>query len=281
MSDIIANIGSSILQHGKYNDRIYLMKLSNQDFPDIIDDLEKLASTKNYSKIFAKVPGYARREFEKNGYMVEASIPQFYNGHEDVYFMGKFFYGSRRIDEKIEEINEILKNARSYAHNEKKSETISDLPHDFIFKICDISDAYQVSELYSKVFKTYPFPIHDPSYIMKTMNENFIYFCIRRNNMIVALSSSEMDIAAQNVEMTDFATLPEYRGNGFAIYLLYKMEEEMRKKQMKTVYTISRAVSHGINIIFAKMGYKYGGTLLNNTNISGNLESMNVWYKSL
>jgi hypothetical protein len=29
------------------------------------------------------------------------------------------------------------------------------------------------------------------------------------------------------------------------------------------------------------MGYLFAGTLTNNTNISGKIESMNVWYKSL
>jgi putative beta-lysine N-acetyltransferase len=90
-----------------------------------------------------------------------------------------------------------------------------------------------------------------------------------------------MDSDAQNVEMTDFATLPEYEGNGLAIYLLHNMENEMRNRKIKTAYTISRAVSYGINIIFAKMGYEYCGTLIKNTNISGNFESMNVWYKFL
>jgi hypothetical protein len=36
-----------------------------------------------------------------------------------------------------------------------------------------------------------------------------------------------------------------------------------------------------MNITFAKLGYRYGGRLINNTNISGSIESMNVWYKSL
>jgi hypothetical protein len=36
-----------------------------------------------------------------------------------------------------------------------------------------------------------------------------------------------------------------------------------------------------MNITFAKNGYEYAGTLKNNTNISGNIESMNVWYKHL
>jgi len=36
-----------------------------------------------------------------------------------------------------------------------------------------------------------------------------------------------------------------------------------------------------MNITFRKAGYEFGGRLKNNTNISGNIEGMNVWYKSL
>ncbi|MFH1725408.1 MAG: putative beta-lysine N-acetyltransferase, partial [Elusimicrobiota bacterium] len=45
--------------------------------------------------------------------------------------------------------------------------------------------------------------------------------------------------------------------------------------------TIARAVSFGMNIAFARVGYSFGGTLWNNTNISGNIESMNIWHKRL
>jgi hypothetical protein len=36
-----------------------------------------------------------------------------------------------------------------------------------------------------------------------------------------------------------------------------------------------------MNITFAKQRYALAGTLINNTDISGSLESMNVWYKPL
>lgn len=45
--------------------------------------------------------------------------------------------------------------------------------------------------------------------------------------------------------------------------------EEMRAAEMKTAFTIARA------------GYAWGGTLVNNTNICGGFESMNVWYRAL
>ena len=55
----------------------------------------------------------------------------------------------------------------------------------------------------------------------------------------------------------------------------------MKRQGMHTAYTIARSLSAGMNITFAKLGYVFAGTLTNNTNISGKIESMNVWYKLL
>jgi putative beta-lysine N-acetyltransferase len=102
----------------------------------------------------------------------------------------------------------------------------------------------------------------------------------RSTEKIVAVSSAEIDAEAKNVEMTDFATLYDYRGNGLAGALLARMEAEMSAMGIKKAYTIARALSAGVNILFARAGYEYAGTLINNTNICGQIESMNVWHKS-
>ncbi len=138
----------------------------------------------------------------------------------------------------------------------------------------------KMAEIYRRVFATYPFPIHDPEYLQSTMHGATVYFGVWKDGKIAALSSAEMDPRSGSVEMTDFATLPEYRGNGLALFLLQKMEEEMKSRGIRSLYTIARAYSFGMNITFARNGYRFGGTLTNNTNICGNLESMNVWYKS-
>ena len=123
--------------------------------------------------------------------------------------------------------------------------------------------------------------IFDGNYILKTMNKNINYFGIFENEKLVALASSEMDLVNLNTEMTDFATLHEYRGNNFSFHLLKEMEKDAKAKGIKTAYTIARAKSTGINMTFTKMDYEFGGTLINNTNICGNIETMNVWYKTL
>ncbi len=98
---------------------------------------------------------------------------------------------------------------------------------------------------------------------------------------MVALSSAEIDYKSASVEMTDFATLPSWRGKGLAAYLLAMMERFCQAEELKTAYTIARAVSPAINITFSRSGYQWCGRLKNNTQISGCIESMNVWYKKL
>lgn len=142
-------------------------------------------------------------------------------------------------------------------------------------------DADEISAVYKRVFKSYPFPIHDPNYIRKTMRDRIRYFGIRDQGELLALSSAEMDLVAKNAEMTDFATLPEARGKKSAFHLLRAMEGEMKHLGIKTLYTIARLTSLPMNKTFLKQGYTYSGTLINNTNIAGSIESMNVLYKHI
>lgn len=277
MYDVIETIGSSSIQHGKYNNRIYLMKLSEKDFPEILSHMDDLACEKGYSKIFAKIPDWGKDKFIEAGYKVEAYIPKFYNLGADACFMGKFYSDRRASCENIDEINNTVELSQSRAGEY----VCPDLPYEYVFSQCDEYDAEEISQVYKEVFKTYPFPIFDPQYIIKTMKGNVSYFCIKERGKIIALSSSEMCESHENVEMTDFATLEKYRGKGLSAFLLFKMEEAMHIKGFKTAYTIARSLSPSMNITFSKLNYRYAGTLINNTNISGGFESMNVWYKKL
>ncbi|HYQ58419.1 MAG TPA: GNAT family N-acetyltransferase, partial [Draconibacterium sp.] len=96
-----------------------------------------------------------------------------------------------------------------------------------------------------------------------------------------ALASAEVDEKGKNAEMTDFATLPQYRGKNFSVLLLAEIEKAMKKQDFSTLYTIARLNSIGMNKTFLKMNYCYSGTLIKNTHIAGKLESMNVLYKHI
>ena len=95
MSDRIITFGGSLIQHGKDNDRVYLMHLSTDDMPHILTHIDGLADEHGYSKIFAKVPAAVEKLFCRNGYITEALIPQFFHQNEDGCFMGKYLLAQR------------------------------------------------------------------------------------------------------------------------------------------------------------------------------------------
>lgn len=278
MFDKVEKLNTATIQHGKANNRVYLMKIGTEPVSSLIKQIEKLAEENSYSKLFCKVPEKHVNDFKQNNFHQEAYIPQFYNGRETVFFMSKFLDKNRKVltAEEIKSINKIIT-----LSNSKKGSYTPFTPPDFDIRILQEDDISSLIQVYSTVFASYPFPIFQPDYILNTMKKNIVYFGAFTGGKLISASSAEMDSESSSVEMTDFATLPEYRGNGLAVVLLNIMEKEMIKRDIKTAYTIARALSAGMNITFAKMNYTFTGTLVHNTNISGSIESMNIWFKNL
>ena len=277
MSDIIHKLGFSVIQHGPYNKRIYLMKPDDRDMPGILPALDRLAEEKGYEKILVKIPAYARHAFEEGGYGEEALIPNFFGGQDDALFMAKYLSSERRWIKDQHRIDEIL----SLAHTWKQDKATRPDGHPARARSCTPADAEEMSHVYKEVFETYPFPIFDPPYLIRSMKNHVSYFCLSKANRIVALAAAEAEPENRSVEMTDFATRSQHRGRGLANCLLEEMGRSMTRQGMIIAFSIARALSPAMNIVFAKNGYTYAGTLGNNTNIAGRIESMNVWYKSL
>ncbi len=277
MNDSLEIFGRSLIHHGPYNDRAYLMKLHEEDCGEIVQSLDMLASSRGYSKIFAKVPSSVRERFVAGGYVQEAKIPGFYPGGDDACFMGKYFTASRAREQQPQLVKDVLDAAGAAA----EVPTLTPLPQGFTVRLAVEDDGDEMAKIYREVFASYPFPVHDPAFLRAAMRDSTMFFGIWNGAKIAALSSAEMDFHSASAEMTDFATPPAYRGNGFALCLLRQMEDAVKGRGIRSLFTIARAYSFGMNITFARNGYLYGGTLTNNTNISGSLESMNVWYKIL
>ncbi|MBN1480781.1 putative beta-lysine N-acetyltransferase [candidate division KSB1 bacterium] len=274
--DKVEKIGASLIQHGKLNDRIYLMRLSEREVLDLPSKLINLAKEKKYTKIFAKVPSPAVQHFQKYDFFKEAYVPNFFHGKTGLYFLAKYIDPNRAeipLNDRLEihKIIQLTKTKRDAPDNiEQENVAVRQL---------DDSDITILTQLFKSVFKTYPFPIFDGDYIKETMTKNTRYFGAFDGEKLVAAASADIDFAEKNVEMTDFAVTPAFRTNNLALLLLQYMEDEMRKLDLNMLYTIARALSPAMNITFAKAGYYFAGTLKNNTNIGGKIESMNVWYK--
>ncbi len=277
--DCIETIGQgAVIQHGTQSDRIYLMNKGSLSADKLLQKLDTLAQQQGYAKIFAKVSLAELPEFLHEGYQLEAFVQNFYQGEDDLFMVCRYHSPDRSSEPLSRQYDEILSLARS-----RCDQSLSKGAQDnsaYNIRLCQPSDADEMAKVYQTVFPSYPFPIQNAAYLQETMASHIDYYCVIQDGRIVALSSAEIDYDDKNAEMTDFATLPDWRGKALASLLLTKMEEQTFAKGIRTLYTIARAISPGMNITFARAGYRFGGRLRNNTQISGQIESMNVWYKT-
>jgi len=275
--DTIQTIRGSMIQHGPHNDRIYLMRLAPGNDRSLIHELERLARQNRYGKIFAKIPADAWPTFEESDFQIEAVIPGLFNGKIDGFFIAKYCHAARQRDLDPANSDRTRQWAQAGSKNLKSYDN-REFPE---ITSCALSDAPEMSAFYKEVFRTYPFPIDDPTYLQQMINQGVPYYAIRNAGRIAALAATEIDWDHENAEMTDFATLPNWRGHGYAGLLLDHMEHQATKSGLKTVYTIARAASRGMNHVFQNRGYTYSGLLKNNSQICGAIQSMTIWYKHL
>lgn len=277
--DKITDLCGAVIQHGPLSDRIYMMSLGAADPLAVINGLHLLAEQNNYSKLFAKVPADIATHFLDSGFMEEARVPGMYKNSQDVLFMGKFLHpdrGRMADREKINHVLHVCETKKDLGHGKSSSK--------FSLRILREANCREMAEIYRRVFKSYPFPITDPEYLLETMRSHVVYAGVFREEKLIALASAEIDTAEGHAELTDFATLSDHQGSrlsGHLLEFLLGHLQEHPELNIQTGYTIARAVSYGMNITFARSGFSFGGTLINNTNISGSMESMNVWYKKL
>ncbi|MDY0061109.1 MAG: putative beta-lysine N-acetyltransferase [Myxococcota bacterium] len=277
-TDTVQKRGKSLIQHGKNSDRVYLIKVHQADLPELLHEVAGLVDKHGYSKVFAKIPGDAAEEFLARGYQIEAFIPRFYNQRTAALFFARYPDPARaETGAAAAEIARVVKIARA----RRQKGLVFLPPAGFTLRTLEVADAEAAAAVYRTVFATYPFPIHDPAYLRQTMASHVVYFGCFHEGRLVAVSSAELDVEGENGEMTDFATLPEFRGRRLACVLLQRMEAEMARRNIRMLYTIARALSPGMNITFALCGYTFAGTLRNNTQIAGAIESMNVWFRRL
>jgi putative beta-lysine N-acetyltransferase len=271
--DRTERIDGALVQHGHCSDRVYLLKPS----PDAIADialLERLAAEHGYSKLFAKTTGAVTRVFLDAGFGVEAHIPSGVSG-EEISFCTRFLTANRAAERFPEAVEAALTPPIRSRSARSAAPTVN-------VQALGLQDVPDLVELYSHVFASYPFPIDDPAFLHHSVLEGTLFVGVRDDTgRLIAAASAELCNETLTCELTDFATHPDSRGAGLASALLTGLETAVTAQGMRVAYTIARATSASMNSVFARRDYTYAGTLVNNTHISGRIESMNVWYRTL
>lgn len=259
----------------EYNSRIKLFHYNKMHAEKIVHHLDELADESDIGKVIV----YAEPEdlclFEELGFKQEGEISGFFDG-DPACLLSKFVHPKRSVAKDEEEKNKIIQ----IAENIDSLEGAPTLESSFQTQRAREEDASQLCDLYKTVFKTYPTPIFEEEYVKKCMNNDVYFTVVKHDDQIVSAASADVLPQFNSAEITDCATYPEYRGKGLLSSIIFDLENQIRG-QVGSLFSLTRAVSTGMNVAISKLGYEYKGRLVQNSQINGRFEDMNIWVKSL
>lgn len=208
-----------------------------------------------------------------NGFNVEGVIPGYFNG-SDSHFLAAYTKKKRSLSSTLSLERQILKEILSRPRVWEKS-----LPAGFTLRPAGAEDCQPMSRLFSKVFTSYPSPVFEPEYLKQSIKKGNIFMVIYSGHKLASVAAAEIQTEYSRTEMTNCATDPRFRGRGLSTALILGLEKKCRSSNINCLYSLARASSYGMNLVFHRLGYSFGGTLINNCHIGGRYENMNVWVK--
>ncbi len=256
------------------NNRVKVKSYLCWNFNAFNDYLEYIAATNNLSKTIIIAPESDWQQLFFLGYSLEAINPWFFQGKPG-FHLSRFLTPERNTANFMREEDANLKQAL------RANQSLKSLSTGYQIRTADKNDIPGLIKLFSKVFKSYPTPLNNQVYLEKKLSDGTVFKIVKYEQEIVSAASLDIDSRTKSAELTDCATLPDFRGQGLMSHLITNLEAEAVRLGLFTVYTIARALSVGINTVFARHGYKYGGRFINNCDICGKFEDMNLWSKKL
>jgi len=124
-------------------------------------------------------------------------------------------------------------------------------------------------------------PLVHPSYLESVFQKETLFVVCTKEEQIVSAASAEIYPQHCAAELTDCATRPDIRGKGIMSHILGFLEGELERRKYICAYTMARSRSFGMNKVFHGLQYEFAGRLINNCDIFGCYENMNIWVKKL
>jgi len=221
-------------------------------------------------KVILKVRPQDVAFFKNKGFQEEAFIAGYFSG-VDMHFLVRYLTDERSHSSRVADEDAITQAVMLVAP------AVASITTDV--KFAGPNDAEDLARLYREAFRVYPTPVYDPMHVRKTMDEGTVYVFVREGQKIISAASAEINANYQNAELTDCATAEGYEGKGYMRALLTALDNHLKRRNIRCLYTIARSASFGMNKVFHQLGYTFGGRMTNNCMIYSGLEDMNVWYK--
>lgn len=260
-----------------YNRRLKVLDYQVEDYRAFADKLGFLADANRFDKIWILARPKDWERFVRLGYMLEGTLRYALRG-KTAYMVSQFRSNRRlrspELRKEIDLLDRIL--ARDLRQAPRR------LPAGYALDFAREEDLDGILALYRRVFETYPSPLTHREYLIDVLHRGSVFRVVRNpKGEVAAVASAELSPEHLSAELTDCATHPSERGRGLMSVILKALEQDLRRLGYKCAYTLARAPSFGMNAAFHALGYEFNGRMINNCDIYGGFEDMNLWSKDL
>ncbi|MFZ5644313.1 MAG: putative beta-lysine N-acetyltransferase [Bacillota bacterium] len=269
-----SNRGHSVqVRIENYSRRLWVTGYETDGIESLSDFLIDLARDKNVEKIIFPVRVGDSASLLENGFLSEGSVNAYFKG-EDSLFLAAYPSPRRALSLTYASEQRMLKEILQREQGRSKN-----LPEGIIVRRATTSDASKISKLFRKVFTSYPTPVYDPHYLKLCIESDDIFLVAEQGDKLAGVAAAELNRQNLRAELSDCATAPDFRGKGLNTLLLAQLEKICLSQNINCLFSLARASSYGMNLVLHRLGYEYGGTLINNCHIGGRYENMNIWVR--
>lgn len=210
---------------------------------------------------------------ETAGFAEEGRMEGFYAGTRDCHVMGAYPDPSRAELASPEEVARVEAILEKVGPARVRAEVSTER--------AGVADAEALAELLGETFAQYPTPSDDPEYVAEAIQSGVPFRMVRVDGEVVACASADLVREALTAELTDCATRPDQRGNGYMQAILTDLMNDLRELEYPTAFTLARARIPGMNIAFQRLGFDLCGTMPQSCRIGEGIEDMNIWSRPL
>ncbi len=258
------------------NQRIRVLGYLANRMDALVNYLNELAGTQPVGKIIIYAFNTDWKELLALGFHIEGVMSGYYRG-DPAYCMSSFIQRDRARSDRVFDEDLILRQIVKHGvkiHGKRNTK--------YTIRRAERRDINDIKDIFLKTFATYPSPIENRAYLEGLISrDEYVILVAEHGGEIAGIVSADIDSEHLCAEITDCVVCPEHRGNGVIGNLVDCLEAELKNKGLRYLYSLARAGVLQINAVFHNRGYLYKGRLLNNCNICGRFENMNIWEKKL
>ena len=258
------------------NERLIIKQPQFRDAARFATDVLRAARAHDAGKLLVYAGEDQWRQLLAQGFALEGILDGYLHG-EPAYIMASALTGTRHNCGDVEREQAVLEAALAAA-----TEPAPELPGQYRLVSCGSDMAEALAEVYGEVFTSFPSPLNETDFVHRMIRSGAaIFLAVLDGDRIASVAAAEIDREFKAAETTNCATRSAYRGEGMMQVLLHELENEMRREEIFTLFSLARAPSFGMNRALSKAGYSFRGRLLCNSHIMGGYETMNLWVRRL